>query len=328
MTYRIKYIDSIKGIAILLMLLGHCMSQKNMLSMWISSFNMPLFFIISGFLFSYRNKNNQEFQSMIKNKILKLMVPYFIFSLILAIFFCVLDFLNSGEFMSNLYKYVIRIIELKGIESLWFIPCLFITEIVFYLINNKFDKKTTYIMVLSIYFICAIVGYNKNDLWFSVLFKSGVALLFFAFGYIMQKYIGLYKFSTTFILLINIIYIILFRLNGFVGLGAFELNNIFLFVILGITGSVGIIFLMIKLENIDFKLLNFLGSNTIIILCTNNIIIEIIRLLDYKICGNELISMGLLGSFVLLIIVTLLEMLIIYISNKYLYYLFGKKKTA
>lgn len=327
MISRLEYIDAIKGIAILLMLLSHSMTEENMLSMWITSFNMPLFFIISGFLFSYRNKKNEPFLHMIKNKLVKLMIPYFIFSLILAIFFCMLDFISSGEFIKNFYTYIIRIIELKGIESLWFIPCLFITEIAFYLIINKFDEKTNYILVLIVYFICAIWGYDKNALWFSMLLKSGVALLFFTFGYIIQKNMELNKVSIIFVLLINIIHLIIFRLNGSVGLGAFKLNNIFLYAILGMTGSIGIILLIEKLKNINFKLLNFLGRNTIIILCTNNIIIEVMRLLDYKIFGNKLLGLGMLGSFIFFMIIIVLEIVTIYISNKYLYYLFGKRKA-
>lgn len=264
---------------------------------------------------------------MIKNKLLKLMVPYFIFSLILTMFFCLLKFISKGEFINSFYEYLIKIVTLKGVESLWFIPCLFITEIVFYLLINKCKDKVVYIISVVIYFVSANLGYNREYLFFSVLFKSGVAILFFAFGHMIYRYIKEERFSNFFIILINIINLMLFKLNGFVGLGAFILNNVFLYAILGIMGSMGIILFVQKMENKSFKLLNFLGSNTIVILCTNNIIIEVIRLLDYKIFGNILINLKLCGSFIFCAIIIILEIITILVCNKYLYYLFGKKKS-
>ena len=47
---RIKWIDLTKGVAIFLMVCGHT-GIPSLISNWIWSFHMPLFFIISGMLF-------------------------------------------------------------------------------------------------------------------------------------------------------------------------------------------------------------------------------------------------------------------------------------
>ena len=48
---RIAYIDKAKGVAILLVILGHCCgSVEEPINRFILSFHMPLFFFLSGLL--------------------------------------------------------------------------------------------------------------------------------------------------------------------------------------------------------------------------------------------------------------------------------------
>lgn len=326
MNKRLNYIDTIKGFAILIMILSHSMGDENIIKTWISSFNMPLFFIISGFLSAYKHIEKNEIKNIIKNKLLKLMIPYTVFSLCLTAFYSILKYISNGNVLDCIYTNLTRIITLKGVDSLWFIPCLFIAEITFYLIIINFGNKIAYISSIIIYFVCSYLGNNTNTEFLGVLFKSGVAIVFIAFGHMIYKYVKEKDFSYFFIIIINMINLLLFKFNGFVGLGGFELNNIYLFLICGITGSLGIILLFKKMNSHNLKLLKFLGINTIIILCTNNIIIEIIRLLEYELFGNILFKYKLCESFLLCGIIILIEIPTILICNKYFYYLFGKKK--
>lgn len=59
---RIEYIDIAKGTGIILMVLGHIPAFSNNYKFaykFIYAFHMPLFFIISGYLFAYKYKQNQ-----------------------------------------------------------------------------------------------------------------------------------------------------------------------------------------------------------------------------------------------------------------------------
>ena len=47
---RLNYLDFVKGFAILLVVLGHIYDISNPIKIWLYSFHMPLFFIISGIL--------------------------------------------------------------------------------------------------------------------------------------------------------------------------------------------------------------------------------------------------------------------------------------
>lgn len=59
MNHRLHYIDNLKGVLILLVVLGHCIQATNMdydhdlVSRYIYSFHMPLFMCVSGFV-SYK----------------------------------------------------------------------------------------------------------------------------------------------------------------------------------------------------------------------------------------------------------------------------------
>lgn len=80
-------------------------------------------------------------------------------------------------------------------------------------------------------------------------------------------------------------------------------------------------------ENIlILKVLELYEKNSIVILCTNNLLIEIIRLLDFKIMGNALISMGMSGSILLFIVLMLIEYPIIQLANGILAPIFGNIK--
>ena len=68
---RAADIDMLRAIGIILMLLGHVGFGK-IFETYISAFHMPLFFILSGFLFS----NKRGFLRAIRHNFVKLFIPY------------------------------------------------------------------------------------------------------------------------------------------------------------------------------------------------------------------------------------------------------------
>lgn len=70
MKKRIEWVDIFKGIAILLVVIGHSNSPING---YIYSFHMAAFLFISGFLCSYKNKDILEYSL---KKIYTLIIPF------------------------------------------------------------------------------------------------------------------------------------------------------------------------------------------------------------------------------------------------------------
>lgn len=51
---RVKYVDLVRTLGIILMIMGHVGFGKTF-DYWIHAFHMPIFFIISGYFFMFKN---------------------------------------------------------------------------------------------------------------------------------------------------------------------------------------------------------------------------------------------------------------------------------
>lgn len=95
MKKRVTYLDLAKGIGIILVVLGHMENINAGLRTWISSFHMPLFFVISGMLIALKNEDKKlivqdsategrwsGLKTLTLKKARGILVPYAWFSLI------------------------------------------------------------------------------------------------------------------------------------------------------------------------------------------------------------------------------------------------------
>lgn len=74
MRTRLIYLDFAKGVGIVLMVIGH-IHANDMLNKYIYAFHMPLFFIVSGMLYS----ENKTFIKLVKTRFRALVIPYIVF---------------------------------------------------------------------------------------------------------------------------------------------------------------------------------------------------------------------------------------------------------
>lgn len=145
-TKRGKYYedaDLIRGFAILLVVLGHAVAKENILTSenvfcnvlyeFIYSFHMPLFFIISGFVFSTRKKFGEHVWHIVRG----LLVPYVFFNLFTICLQQMLPFFSIEE---RSVGEQIKAMVLNG-GNLWFIYVLIEFRLLFYLIDKLIDSK-------------------------------------------------------------------------------------------------------------------------------------------------------------------------------------------
>ena len=65
---RLNFIDISKGIAIVLVVLGHILyNQNNLIRIWLYSFHIPLFFIRSGDLLNFKKDKISFKETILKN---------------------------------------------------------------------------------------------------------------------------------------------------------------------------------------------------------------------------------------------------------------------
>lgn len=150
MTKRFDYLDMAKGVGILLVVWAHIM-----LIGWthkvIYAFHMPLFFFISGMLF---NKDKYEsFGKFFKVRAKRLLVPYVLYSVATWSVWAGSRYIRHDEVDSYFMPLLQTFIAQGSGEfmvhnsALWFIPCLFAVEMMYYQ-YSRFDEKLTLLLCL------------------------------------------------------------------------------------------------------------------------------------------------------------------------------------
>lgn len=325
---RVTAIDSAKGIAILMLLLSHCITGEGYLKIWIFSWHMPIFFIICGLLNQLRNPQGQplyQLKPWLKRRIKQIFVPYFIFGLFYIIFTNGLYYISGNKI--NLLNECISLITMQGVASMWFLPVFFFSEMLFVFFIAKLSNILQTLFIIIIIILLTQLQHNgemPTDKIVRLLLKISVALSFVILG----NRIGiLFNRHIPFLLLmISLLMSSLISLyNGFVGIGALLFGNVILFFITGFFISYSIIMLFKIISNkVDLSLLNLFGANSIIILVTNNLFIEVFRLLEYKLFNNFFLENGFIGGLLMTIILIIPEYYLIRLSKGKIGIIFGK----
>lgn len=138
---RLDYIDVAKGIGMLFVIFAHVNYTPKLLILTYS-FHMPLFFIISGMLFDRKRFSN--FGDLIKRRFRTLILPYLVFSF-LAIGYAFLSERMFPEVFDITQEKYLTFVKQVFVASgsagtcnvpLWFVPNLFVIEIMYYFISK------------------------------------------------------------------------------------------------------------------------------------------------------------------------------------------------
>lgn len=335
---RLKYIDLTKGFAIILMLLGHTMTIVNKVHIWIYSFHMPIFFIICGILIYMKessDKGEYRMESVIIRRLYTSGIPYFIFGFLLAGFYSILNILANEPLSFG--TWIFKLFTFQGIDSLWFLPIYVFADIVMMCVGSNtkiFVKRCCRfaVTVLSFIIVCFLQSYMT--IWyFDIFYKVLLGICFVEVGLLISRFQMIEKLPLwgDFVFLIAGYFFA--QMNGEVEMSASKIGNAAIYFLCAILTSIAIMSLLKKIENSKWRILNYLeeyGKNTIVLLVTNNLIIETIRLIDYKLFGNFLIRLGMIGSIVFTIVLLIVEWWIIKMSKGSLAPVFGyiKKKKG
>lgn len=274
---RNKSIDIAKGIAILLVILGHISTTPLILKYWLYSFHIPLFFICSGILFSNKNEE-MSFLSFIKKKARRLLVPYFSLGIILWLCVKLLSVFTAYTHNATLdIKFdIIGLIKalLLGHRlhehyfSMWFICTLFISELLFYFVV-KIWQNTLLLGVLSIVLVYGsshMFKYINGTYWSMDLVL--ICIAFLSVGYLLRKHALINKLSNKKlllpVLLLNITFMYLnFRVCGMTDLFYCNIGNPFYYLCESLFGSWLVLIVSTIIET--SKLFEFLGRNSLVV---------------------------------------------------------------
>lgn len=175
---RLYYLDALKGVLIILVILGHSIQfqikdyQHDVLFRVIYSFHMPLFFLISGFL-AHKGKYDGF---LVKKRFVQCIIPFVSWAFLSPIF-------ESGVFD---IERTIKVLTYPD-NGLWLLYNLFFYCLVFNLSerlsNQKFKQEYVLLTICVILYALMALLHTKLNVtqicWY---------LPFFAMGYYIHKY--------------------------------------------------------------------------------------------------------------------------------------------
>lgn len=212
---HVQWVDYAKVIGIYSVVLGHT-ALYTPLTNWIYTFSMPLFFFLSGYLFSF--ERNPSFGPFVSKRFRQLIIPYFSINLITYLFWFFIGRkvgADSGEVISW-YEPLWNAVLGNGAKMvhdvpIWFFLCLFVIEILYYLLFCR--VKDVFYLWIGI-FILTIGGYlnytfNPYYLPFDIS-TALVGIVFYALGNRMRtsgKFVpNRYGFVLSFLLMTLVCY--------------------------------------------------------------------------------------------------------------------------
>lgn len=277
---RIAYIDFAKCIAIWLVLWGHVITQMmnhdlngNPVFVFIYSFHMPLFMLVSGFFA----------QSSFQLPILKLVIKKFKQLIWPALTFGILWYgLDWG--LGNRVPSLKNFIYLEA-ESYWFLKALFFAYIIAFTIN-KCSRWKIFITFLVCAFFCLI------QLKGGTFFKMGAMLPFFFTGMWIKKQLPkIRQHKKGLLLIVLVIFSVSFSFftledNSFATyffrtLSLESIGNYLLCLITGLSGSMIIIILSLFIverwgNNSTVRIGSEIGKYTLSIYLLQKLLVEIL----------------------------------------------------
>lgn len=292
-TKRDSTLDIIKGIGILLVVLGH-VSENEFISGFIYNFHMPLFFILSGYI--YVKFSKKDIVNFSVNRIKRLMLPYFFWGIITLIYWIVIERFLRNQTDISLFIPILNLFLASCTSNgyvynavLWFIPCMLVTSLIFNLLYVKL-KKYTYIIVLALGIIELIYGnfyYENSEKMFRLPYMLdvvGVTLLYYGIGALYGElnvkniFVENNLIYKTLLFLVSFVITIIVTLNNSANMASIKYGNILLFLIGAVFGSIGSCCLGSMLINVKgvSDILKFLGINSLTIMCIHEPIKRII----------------------------------------------------
>lgn len=204
------FIDLLKGIAIISVVVGHCIQYGNGLTYmnnlsffsndlfrFIYSFHMPFFMLISGYLFFFSTQSHTS-SEIVKSKISRCVIPIFIWTILYAI---ITSVINKTDFK------IFSVIN-SSFTNISFLWALFFCSISVLLINKVYNDS--YVVYSLLIFLSLIITNSSMNF-------TNYLLPFFIIGFIfskyqenVKKYLSRNKSIILFVLLL-VIYIIMFH---------------------------------------------------------------------------------------------------------------------
>lgn len=324
---RYNYLDVARGIGMILVLIGHSAG----LSKYFTCFFMQLFFVISGYIY----KPGKTYKENVVHKTKRLLIPYFINSFVLLLFYVLMgNTINETKFsfLGILYSrfslYDTCIVTPKdniyflniANGAMWYLTAFFITGLIFHLVIDKCleSKKFLVACVCGLMIITMLLAETPILLPWSMDYAFVGTIFMIAGAFLHKNAYFEEKTKVAHVAIIAVLFFVTSTFNSGVNTsvreyGIFGKWSVPFYIVIGITGTMLCIWCAKLIQNtIMGKAFLHIGRNTIIILCYHILIFTIFeelakRFTDvdaltgllYVLYHTVRISAGILGCLIL-----------------------------
>ena len=364
---RLDYLDMTKGLGMILVLIGHLQGDSiftfspyiQPLCVFIFSFHMPMFFIVSGILLAIKNDEVKPLKEVAKSRFRGIMIPYLWFSLFYLI--VVVAALIKGEIaVQTLYLNIWYVISGYGMNVLWFLPALYLGELLFIFLRRKIRDHIPFItvVVLSnaiVYFLSYFVGIAKYPTPFAermhdlitVILRPILVCGFISIGYYTHKLlrkgsrIGDFfnkpelnekgkvsiRYRAAYMVLGLMLFGVcfgLFRINNGIDFRSLAFRNVFFFFVCALSGSFGMISLCKGLPRIP--LFCYWGIGSLIFMATHNSQTVLTFSLKTAMYVNQYLTRarGYICYAIVIVIITAYSTFMIWLIRRFFPFIIGK----
>ena len=293
MAERINWIDFAKGFAIISVVLGHALDDDFSLCVLIYIFHMPFFFILAGYLLNLDKWGGAEnFKNFLTKLFKRLLVPYYLANILFfPIWFVVcheLGYLNyfwewcTLKPLNSIAEIFIGDGTNLVLGQLWFLPTLFLTQIILIFLYNHLIKIGAKIFLFAVAIVSCAGFVIKNFFLLPMgLDIAFVTQIFLLAGVLIRKYNFVERLNLKIFGGLNLLLMIAFCINLRVDMNFRTYGDAFLFYAGGLAGT--LILMKISMLMTDGKIFSFIsdcGRQSMMILVlhpiTANIFYEII----------------------------------------------------
>ena len=348
---RIRYFDMAKGVGILFVVVYHILGSlmqtdykafMPLVTRYIVTIALPIFFIISGMQDHLGNIRNKDFKIYASKKLKVLLVPFFTFSVI-SILINQIQSLVLGQGIDKAYLRgaFISIVTFKGFSVYWFLPALLIGQMVFFFSLGLSDGARRILYIGLVFLI--LLSFNHFEAVGVVgailitIIRGLYASCYICFGYELFSIFNILdkaKIKRTIYFLVGVLGLVG---QGFLSarVGDGDINSMcfdhpFLFLLSALIGSVSIILLLRLLEDkaIISASLSSLGTNSLIIMGTHMdyLVLSLAFYLGYLAARLSPKAKELVLYICIVAVVFAVEALLIWLYNNCLYWMIGKTK--
>ena len=268
---RKAWVDALRGLAILLVIYGHCVKNFHLFFVLTSPFKMPLFFAISGYVFSSTSRN-ENISVFFLGLIRKIFVPWMFLGLFPALVTIPINGLR--------HVVDVLLLMISG-KYLWFMPCFFVAEIIWFFIQ-RYIKKNGWVIAAA--FLSFTLGFylHRNGLMnYAMVNRALCVQPFFLIGFLFKRYESrLISIRWSWIVVSAIAYIALcligdlFISNKVIDVHLNHYNNIMYNMILIFLSCV-LLFTSASKANISSTIMSFVGQNTLVLYIWHGLLIVV-----------------------------------------------------